>query len=63
MPFSVAVVDVMELVAPVAAAGAAGNFDVPAVLGFALLTAVIVVLISTVTDLLYGVVDPRVRFD
>ena len=45
------------------AAGAAGNFDVPAVLGFALLTAVIVVLISTVTDLLYGVVDPRVRFD
>lgn len=45
------------------AASAAGNVDVPAVLGFALMTAVIVVIISTATDLLYGVVDPRVRFD
>ncbi|ULH14972.1 ABC transporter permease [Deinococcus sp. KNUC1210] len=45
------------------AAGAAGNFDVPAVIGFALASAVIVVLISTATDILYGVVDPRVRFD
>jgi ABC-type dipeptide/oligopeptide/nickel transport system permease component len=45
------------------AAGAASQFDVPAVLGFGLLTAVLVVIISTATDLLYGVIDPRVRFD
>lgn len=45
------------------AATAAGNFDLPAVLGFALMSAIIVVIINTVTDLLYGVVDPRVRFD
>jgi len=45
------------------AGSAAGNFDIPAVLGFGLVTAVIVVLVSTATDLLYGVVDPRVRFD
>jgi ABC-type dipeptide/oligopeptide/nickel transport system permease component len=45
------------------AGAAAGNFDIPAVLGFGLVTAIIVVLLRTVTDLLYGVVDPRVRFD
>ncbi len=45
------------------AADAASRFDVPGVIGFALLSAVAVVLISTLTDLLYGVVDPRVRFD
>ncbi|MFC4452456.1 ABC transporter permease [Deinococcus sonorensis] len=42
---------------------AAQNLDVPAVLGFALLSAIIVVVVSTLTDLFYGVVDPRVRFD
>ncbi|WP_161881699.1 ABC transporter permease [Deinococcus alpinitundrae] len=42
---------------------AAQNLDVPAVMGFALLSAIIVVVISTLTDLFYGVVDPRVRFD
>ncbi|MDL2345027.1 ABC transporter permease [Deinococcus sp. MIMF12] len=39
------------------------QLDVPSVLGFALLSAIIVVVISTLTDILYGVVDPRVRFD
>ena len=29
----------------------------------ALLSALIVVVVSTLTDILYGVVDPRVRFD
>ncbi|GMA14779.1 ABC transporter permease [Deinococcus metallilatus] len=41
----------------------AGQLDIPAVLGFALLSALVVVVVSTVTDILYGVVDPRVRFD
>ena len=45
------------------AAAAANNFDVPAVIGFALASAIIVVVISTITDVLYGVIDPRVRFD
>lgn len=45
------------------AAAAAQNIDIPAVLGFALVSAVIVVVLNTVTDLLYGVIDPRVRFD
>lgn len=39
------------------------RLDIPAVLGFALLSALIVVLVSTAVDILYGVVDPRVRFD
>ncbi|MBB5234568.1 ABC transporter permease [Deinococcus budaensis] len=37
--------------------------DIPSVLGFALLSALIVVVVSTLIDILYGVVDPRVRFD
>ncbi|GAA5534441.1 ABC transporter permease [Deinococcus aluminii] len=41
----------------------AGQLDIPAVLGFALLSALVVVVVSTLTDVLYGVVDPRVRFD
>lgn len=39
------------------------RLDIPAVLGFGLLSALIVVIVSTVVDILYGVVDPRVRFD
>lgn len=39
------------------------HLDLPAVLGFALLSALIVVVVGTLTDVLYGVVDPRVRFD
>lgn len=42
---------------------AAVGVDLAAVLGFAMLTAVIVVVVSTVVDILYGVIDPRVRFD
>ncbi len=42
---------------------AAQNLDVPAVLGFALLSAVIVVMVRTITDICYGLVDPRVRFE
>lgn len=45
------------------AATAAAQFDVAGILGFALLAAVIVVLISTLNDVFYGLVDPRVRFD
>jgi len=41
---------------------AALRLDVPGVIGFALLNAVIVVIVNTLTDILYGVVDPRVRF-
>ncbi|MEW6420427.1 MAG: ABC transporter permease [Deinococcota bacterium] len=41
----------------------AGQLDIPAVLGFALLSALVVVVVSTLTDILYVVVDPRVRFD
>ena len=42
---------------------AAQQTDLAAVLGFALMSAVIVVVVSTVVDILYGVIDPRVRFD
>lgn len=42
---------------------AAVGVDLAAVLGFAMLTAVIVVVVSTIVDILYGVIDPRVRFD
>ncbi len=42
---------------------AAVQVDLAGVLGFALLSAIIVVLVSTVVDILYGVIDPRVRFD
>lgn len=45
------------------AAQAAVNNDRPAVLGFALFSAVVTVLINLVVDLLYGVVDPRIRYD
>ncbi|ACO46903.1 ABC transporter permease [Deinococcus deserti] len=42
---------------------AALQIDLAAVLGFALLSALIVVVVSTLVDILYGVIDPRVRFD
>ena len=41
----------------------ARRFDLAAVMGFTLLSAVLVVVMSTVVDLLYGLVDPRVRFE
>jgi len=39
------------------------QLDIPSVLGFALLSALIVVVVTTLIDILYGVIDPRVRFD
>ena len=39
------------------------QIDLAGVLGFALLSALIVVVMSTLVDILYGIVDPRVRFD
>lgn len=45
------------------AAAAAVNLDYAAVLGFAVLTAVIVVVANLVVDVLYGIIDPRIRYD
>lgn len=39
------------------------QLDIAGVLGFALLSALIVVIASTLIDILYGLIDPRVRFD
>ncbi len=39
------------------------QLDLAGVLGFALLSALIVVIASTLIDILYGLIDPRVRFD
>lgn len=39
------------------------QLDIAGVMGFTLLSAVIVVVVNTLVDILYGVVDPRVRFD
>ncbi len=41
---------------------AALQLDIAGVLGFTLLSALLVVVMSTAVDILYGVVDPRVRF-
>ncbi len=45
------------------AALAAVQLDQPAILGFALLTAVIVTTANIVVDLLYALVDPRIRYE
>ncbi|MDX2007416.1 MAG: ABC transporter permease [Meiothermus sp.] len=42
---------------------AAGKFDVPGLLGFALMAGVITVVASLLVDILYALIDPRVRFD
>jgi dipeptide transport system permease protein len=42
---------------------AAATFDTPAVLGFSLLIALVVLVSNLVTDLLYGFFDPRIRYD
>lgn len=39
------------------------QLDIAGVLGFSLLSALLVVIASTAIDILYGVIDPRVRFD
>jgi len=44
-------------------AQAASIFDFPGILGFALLAGVITVVASLIVDVLYAVIDPRVRFD
>jgi peptide/nickel transport system permease protein len=44
-----------------AAAEAASQFDVVAVLGLTMLAGVIVVLVNLVVDILYAVLDPRIR--
>lgn len=44
-------------------ATAATQLDYPAVLGGAVFTAIIVVFANLVVDLLYGLVDPRIRYD
>ena len=43
-------------------AQAAVNLDYAAVLGFAVFTAIIVVIGNLIVDILYGVVDPRIRY-
>ncbi len=45
------------------AATAAVQLDQPAILGFALLTAFIVTTANIVVDLLYALVDPRIRYE
>ena len=39
------------------------HLDIPSVIGFALITAIIVVLANLVVDILYAVIDPRIRYD
>ncbi len=45
------------------AAAAAVQLDQPAILGFALLTAFIVTTANIAVDLLYALIDPRIRYD
>ncbi|MEX2534346.1 MAG: ABC transporter permease [Trueperaceae bacterium] len=45
------------------AAAAAVNLDYAAVLGFAVFTAIAVVLANLLVDVLYGIVDPRIRYN
>lgn len=45
------------------AASAAVNLDYASVLGFAVFTAVMVVFANLLVDVLYGIVDPRIRYD
>ncbi len=44
-------------------AAAAVQLDTPAVIGFGLITGVIIVLANLMVDILYAVVDPRIRYD
>ncbi|MFA5595113.1 MAG: ABC transporter permease [Trueperaceae bacterium] len=45
------------------AASAATNLDYASVLGFAIFTAMMVVFANLLVDVLYGIVDPRIRYD
>jgi len=42
---------------------ALGEPDLALVLGFVIFTGVITVLFNLIADLLYGILDPRIRFD
>jgi peptide/nickel transport system permease protein len=44
-----------------AAASAAQQLDVVTVLGFALFTGFILIIANLIVDVLYGLIDPRVR--
>jgi peptide/nickel transport system permease protein len=46
-----------------AAAAAALSLDVLTMLGYALFTAVLFIMVNLVVDIMYGVLDPRVRLD
>lgn len=45
------------------AAASAVNLDYASVLGFAVFTAMMVVLANLLVDILYGIVDPRIRYE
>jgi len=45
------------------AAAAATNLDYASVLGFAIFTAMMVVFANLLVDVLYGIVDPRIRYE
>ncbi len=45
------------------ASRAALQLDIPAVLGFALFAALVIAVSNLIVDVLYGVVDPRIRYD
>ena len=45
------------------AAAAVVQQDTPAMMGFALMTAIIIVIANLLVDILYAVVDPRIRYD
>lgn len=42
---------------------AATRLDIAAIMGFALFSALLVVIVTVIMDILYGILDPRVRFD
>lgn len=43
--------------------GAIPQLDVPVIMGTVMFTAVLVVLFNLIVDILYGVIDPRIRFE
>jgi len=45
------------------AATAAIGLDIPAVLGYAMLTAVMFVVANLIVDILYAFIDPRIRLE
>ena len=45
------------------AAAAAQQLDIASVLGFAVFTAVVVVIGNLLVDITYGIIDPRIRYD